>query len=725
MASQIRGSRAFRWIPNAPSRVLGLGLASALVLLSCKGDALDPDGGAVASVVVVPNRVIVGVGASTPLTAELRDAGGAVLTGRKVAWASKDPAVATVSSAGVVTGITAGPVQVAATAEGKSAVVDVTVNPKAVSTVRVTPVGDVGLLVGGTRQMAAQPLDAEGGMLTDRPVTWTSNAAAVATVSTTGLITAVAPGGAVISATSEGKSSVVAVTVSSVPVASVAVTPPNDDVVVSQTLQLAAVAKNEQGGTLTGRPVSWSTSDATRATVSSTGLVTGVAPGSVTITASVEGKTGSSAITVKPKPVGAVIVSPAQVSVEVGATRQLTAQVTDDQGNVLTGRPVAYTSDAPTIATVSTAGLVTAVAIGTAKITATSEGKTGTADISVVAVPVASVDVSPPQSSLTVGQQGALVATPRDAQGGLLSGRPVAWTSGAPSVATVSANGTVTAVGAGTAVIFATVEGRTGSANVTVRQIAVTGVTVAPASSNIAVGAFVQLAATVRSGTTVLTDRVVGWSSSNETIAVVSSGGRVTGLKAGVVTITATSEGVTGTAVVAVGISSVAVTPSPTSVTVGATRQLTAVARDASNAVVAGVTFQWTSAAPQTATVSASGLVTGVAPGVSSVSASVGTVSGSSAVTVTAAPVATVTVAPPTASVARGKTVQLTATLRDANGNVLTGRAITWSSSAPLVATVNSSSGLVTASTLLTGNTTITALSEGKTGTATVTVTPQ
>jgi uncharacterized protein YjdB len=244
-------------------------------------------------------------------------------------------------------------------------------------------------------------------------------------------------------------------------------------------------------------------------------------------------------------------------------------------------------------------------------------------------------------------------------------------------------------------------------------------VTVAPASSNIGVGASVQLTATVRSGTVVLTDRAVGWSSSNETIAVVSSTGRVTGLKAGAVTITATSEGVSGTAFVAVGIASVVVTPNPTSVGVGQTKQLTAVARDASNATVAGVPFQWTSAATATATVDATGLVTGRATGTAAISAAVGTVSGASNVTVTAVPVATVTVTPPTPNVTAGQTVQLTATLKDAAGNVLTGRVVTWASSNVLIATVNSS-GLV--STLLKGTVTITATSETKSGTSNVTV---
>jgi uncharacterized protein YjdB len=715
---------AFRRM-GLPSRNVGARVVRAAVALfvlsSCKSDTLDP-GGAVASVVVTPSRLSVGVGASASLTVEVRDAGGNALTGRKVVWASKDVTVATVSGSGVVSGVSPGTVQVAATAEGKSAIVDVTVNPKAVATIRLTPSGDQQLLVGQTQQISAQPLDADGNPLPGRSVTWSSSSAAIASVSATGLITAVATGGAVITAASEGKTAVVAVTVSSVPIASITVTPTTDTVVVSQTLQLTATAKDALGAVLTGRAIAWSSSDASKATVSSTGLVTGVSQGAVTITASSEGKTGTSSITVNPKPVGAVILSPSQVSVEVGSTKQLTAQVTDDQGNVLTGRPISFSSSNAAVATVSSGGLITAVAIGTATITATSEGKTGTADVTVIPVPVASVEVAPTTADLTVGQTAQFVAVAKDAKGNVLTGRAIAWSSGAPSVATVSSAGVVTAVGAGSAVIFATIEGKIGSATVTVRQIAVTSVTVTPALNNIAVSASVQLTATVRSGNTILTDRVVGWSSSNDAVAVVSSTGRVTGLKAGGVTITATSEGVSGTALVYVGVASIVVTPNPTSVAVGQTRQLTAVARDASNATISGVTFQWSSGSTQTATVDVNGLVTGRATGTVSITAAAGSVSGSSSVTVTPAPVASVTVTPSAPTVTAGQTVQLTATLKDAQGNVLTGRTVTWQSSDLTRATV-SSSGLVT--TLLTGKgktVVITATSEGVSGTSTVTI---
>ena len=634
------GSPALRHAPRL-RRCIAVGAAFGAV--AC-GDTVDPHESTVASVVVIPDRLSVGVGTAAPLTAEVRDAGGNLLQGRKVVWATKNPAVATVSGGGIVTGVSPGSVQIAASAGGKTTIVDVTVNPKAVASIRLTPNGNVGLVVGQTRQMSAEPLDADGGVLTDRPITWSSSATAIATVSVAGLITAVAPGGAVITAASEGKTTVVAVTVSSVPVANVSITPAVDSVVVAQTLQLTAVAKDVGGTPLVGRVISWSTSDPARATVSSMGVVTGVAPGQVTITAATEGKTGTAAITVRPKPVGAVILSPAQFSLEPGQTRQLTVQVTDDQGNLLTGRPVSFSTDGPSVATVSAGGLVTAIAPGSAKIRASSEGKTGTADVIVTSVTVAAVDVTPSQSTLTRGQTVTLTATARDGSGNALPGRTATWTTGAPSIVSVSSAGVATVVGAGTGpvLVIATVEGRTGTATINVRQV-----------------------------------------------------------------------------------SSVSVTPSPTTVFVLGTRQLTATPRDGNGNTISGLTPTWSSSAPANASVSPQGLVTGLLPNTTAtITAAYGTVTGSASVTVQLAPVATITVAPNPASVKVNQTIQLTATLRDANGNVLTGRSVTWSSGNTTRATVNSATGLVTGKTASATPVTITATSGSVSGQSQVTVNP-
>jgi hypothetical protein len=173
-----------------------------------------------------------------------------------------------------------------------------------------------------------------------------------------------------------------------------------------------------------------------------------------------------------------------------------------------------------------------------------------------------------------------------------------------------------------------------------------------------------------------------------------------------------------GDPALAVSAKAVSVQPSSATVEVGRTVQLTATARPKKI-----TSFTWTSSNGPVAAVSATGLVTGVAPGTATITATSGSASGTATITVSAAtaPVASVTVTPNPASVQVGATVQLTATLEDASGTVLTGRTVTWSTSAAAVATV-SSSGLVNG--VAAGLATITATSEGMSGISAVTVTP-
>jgi len=168
-----------------------------------------------------------------------------------------------------------------------------------------------------------------------------------------------------------------------VAVATVQLSAPSNTLTVTQTVQLTAATKDASGNALTGRAISWSSASTGIATVSPTGLVTGVAPGPVTIFATSENKSGSTPLTVTAIPVNAVTVTPPTDSILVAQTVQLSAATTDAAGHTLTGRTIAWNSATPTVAAVSTAGLVTAVAVGSTNISATSEGKADTALITV------------------------------------------------------------------------------------------------------------------------------------------------------------------------------------------------------------------------------------------------------------------------------------------------------------------------------------------------------
>jgi uncharacterized protein YjdB len=210
------------------------------------------------------------------------------------------------------------------------------------------------------------------------------------------------------------------------------------------------------------------------------------------------------------------------------------------------------------------------------------------------------------------------------------------------------------------------------------------------------------------------------WRSSDATIASVTSpGGLLTPHKKGTVTITGTVYGVSNTLPIEVlGVQSVSVTPSPATVRLAGTITLTAIPKDKNGTPFSGKAVTWTSSATSIATVSAGGVVSGVAKGQVSITATVDGVSG--AATVTVLGVSTVAVSPATGNVRISGTLQLTATPKDANGVAFTGLPITWASSDASLATV-SSSGVVTG--VAKGSVTISATTDGVTGTAAVTVT--
>ena len=157
-----------------------------------------------------------------------------------------------------------------------------------------------------------------------------------------------------------------------------------------------------------------------------------------------------------PAAVASVDVTPATATAQAGQSVQLSATPKDVNGLPLSGRTVTWASSNPSVATVSNAGLASAVTAGSTTITATSEGKSGTSSITVTNIPVTSVDVAPPTATVQTGLTVQLTATPRDVNGTALSGRAVSWSSSNTSVATVNGSGLVTAVTPGAAAITAT-----------------------------------------------------------------------------------------------------------------------------------------------------------------------------------------------------------------------------------------------------------------------------
>ncbi len=500
-------------------------------------------------------------------------------------------------------------------------------------------------------------------------------------------------------------------------------TPPVASVEAGRTLPLAAVARDAAGSALGGRPITWSSSNPQIATVSSSGVVTARAVGEARIAASSGGQSALSTITVTAREVASVQITPVAISVRVGRSATLQARALDADGQPLTDRTITWTSANASIATITAQGVVTAVAAGATTVTATSDGRTAQAAVTITPEPVATVTVAPTLDTLAVGGARTFAATVRDVDGATLTGRAIAWSVNNVNVATVSSTGDVTALAPGTVTVSAVSEGRVGQATVVVLQRFANAVTLTPNSGTLQVGAELTLQAQVTDPAgTLLPDRIVSFSSNAPQVATVTAAGLVTARAPGVARITASSEGKTADAVITVipvAVTQVAVTPLASEVLVGTARQLLAVARSATGTVLTGRTITWTSGAPGIASVSATGAVSGLAPGVAVIAATIDGITGFATVTVRPRVVSTVQLAPVNPSIVTNSSVQLQLTVRDQAGSALTDRAVVYTSSNDAIAFV-SSTGLVIG--LRAGEATITATVEGVSGSTLVTV---
>jgi uncharacterized protein YjdB len=364
----------------------------------------------VSSVTVTPSALSLGIAEAMQLTARVADASGVQLTDRLVTWSSSNSSIAVVSSTGRVMGVSAGTARITAVSENKRGYAEVTVTPQpasppttpdqpvvvAVSSVAVT-LNASALTVGQTTQANAVVKDAAGNILTDRPVSWTSSDASIAGVDGNGLVSATRAGSAVISGSVEGKSGdqVVVVSAPTLVPRSITVSSDKSQLVIGELTQATAVVRDANGTVIPDATVTWSSSPSVVATVSVNGVALGRSAGTAIVSASTAGVVGNLDLTVidtttappAPPVVARVAVTLPASSLDIGATTQASAIAYDASGQVVTGRTVTWTSSNALVATVSDAGVVRAVSAGTAGMTAVIDGQSGSAFVTVTALP--------------------------------------------------------------------------------------------------------------------------------------------------------------------------------------------------------------------------------------------------------------------------------------------------------------------------------------------------
>jgi parallel beta-helix repeat protein len=445
-----------------------------------------------ARVVATPASASLVVDSGITLSAVVENSRGEQLSS-PVLWFSSDTLVAVVSRDGHVTALREGRATIRAKAgdvEGATEVATTAV----VDSVRVLPANPV-LRIGRKTQLTAQAFDANGRKL-NRAVKWESSDTTVATISSTGMMTALAPGSATIYASADlvspelatydsaleqniaGKSGKVKkgrtkATVTQAPVSSVTMSPTSSSIGIGGTVQFSATLRDADGNTVTGSSITWSSSNTAIATVSASGLVRGVAFGSADVVATVNGVQSSAVVDVVPTEPLSLALDQSALDLTAGQSARVGATLKDATGHTVTGVTFAWSSSNTSVAKVatsstSTSAIISALAPGSASITASASGARATLALDVSAVPVASVAVSPSSLQLEVGGTATLGAKALDANGGSLTGRSISWSSSNTGVAKVSSGGVVTAVAAGSANISATIDGKQGSAAVTV-----------------------------------------------------------------------------------------------------------------------------------------------------------------------------------------------------------------------------------------------------------------
>jgi uncharacterized protein YjdB len=507
-------------------------------------------GGATFSVDVSPgNATLPSPGDTRQFTAMARDPGGKPLIGFSFVWVSSRPEVATVNASGLVTAVARGQSTIFATSGGVVGSALVTVqDPRPVSIV-VTPDSAM-ILLGGSITFTASVRDALDNVVAGVVPSWSSTRIDVATVSESGMATAVGAGRAIVVATFGGlaDSAIVTVPESGPGFGSIIVTPSAATLTALGNGQLfSAVAVTAQGAIIPGVIFQWSSSNTSVATVNSSGMATATGAGVTAITATANGMTGGASLTVSlgpGPPVRLVALPPVATLTALGATLQYTA-VAFDAGGRIVPVPVSWSSSNPAVAPITPFGIASAVSNGTVTISATAGSLRGDASLTVNQV-VHSVSINPVSAQIVSGNSTSFTAVARDANGHVVPGAVFTWSTTDPAIATVGVTGIATGVSGGNTLVRASTGGVSGDAQLSVVVVGSVQI-LGDEEQHVLVGSTRQFTAVVRDPAgNVVNDVPVTWSVEDPTIASITTTGLVVGSQTGITRVRALAGSVFG-----------------------------------------------------------------------------------------------------------------------------------------------------------------------------------
>lgn len=549
------------------------------------------------------------------------------------------------------------------------------------------------LVEGNSQQLTATVLPT---FASTKDIEWSSSAPDIATVSATGLVTALKSGNCVITAAAVDGSGVTAtcpVTVTENPVTSVTLNRSTATLKATETVQLSGSVLPANAS---NKNLVWTTSDENIATVSESGLVTAVAVGEVTITATSQSTPDISAtcrVSVVPTPVASITLSQTSVSLKATETVSLTATVAPETATV---KDVTWTSDNPKVATVDENGVITAVAVGEAVITATATDGSGVFN-------TVKVQVEPIYAeSITIVAEGS--TTLRDGETVQLravfvpentTDKRVTWDAGTEINSTIDENGLFTAGSVprlvGVVARSVGTPGVSGSIEINVVETPVESVEITSEPLVLLPGESKEVTVSVNPSTA--TDKTITWSVSDESIIKLqkfdSSVAVINAIAPGQAYLYAkASNGVNTSLMVTVNtipVSEIILSKQELRLNVSETYQFEAnvLPANANNKAI-----RWESSNAEIGTVDETGFFTAIAPGETVITCYATDESGVSTQcqTVVIQPVTSIMLNEHKLELEKDKSIQLVATIEPVNA---TDKRVTWSSSEPEIVSVN------------------------------------
>ena len=533
--------------------------------------ALNVTSAVITSIAVSPANTNIPLGIAQQFTATgtFSDGSAQDVTG-VVTWKSSIASVASITVSGLATGLNIGTTNISATLGTVSGSAPLTVNAANLSSIAITPANG-SIAQGTTIQFTATGTFNDGGTrnLTHQ-VIWSSSDTTVAVIGSSGIATgqprgASGSGTTIISAVLGSTSASVNFTVTNATISSISVTPTGVTIPIGaqKGFQATGLFSDSTTEDITANS-QWTSSNPSVATVGSGGgailTATGVAAGTANINASFGGVTGSGTLTVDSATLVSLALSPANAILSPGSSASYDAIGTFSDGSQRSMNGiVTWTSSDTQVATVSPSGTVTGQSAGTATIRVQSGSISTTAGLVVEGSTLSSIRVSPANATIPESIQSGFAATGIFANGDALDLTGiVAWTSSAPSVATISnatgSQGSALALAPGSTVISALFAGQVGTASLKVTNATLTSLSVTPSSASISLGSSQQYTAvgTFSDGSTVNVSNQANWTSSNIAVATIGPEGLAASAGTGTATITATLNGVSGTAILTV-----------------------------------------------------------------------------------------------------------------------------------------------------------------------------